>query len=81
MMNCGRPVSQILQCPVPLWCRFSLKLKIHRREGESWKLGESCMFYKRKPIDQNLLFTGVGKTPKIKTFFFYVHLREIGGSD
>ena len=34
IMNSGRPVSQILQCPDPLWCRFSLRLRIYRREGE-----------------------------------------------
>ena len=39
------------------------------------------MFYKRKPIDQNFLFTTVGKTTKTKTFFFYAHLRKIGGCD
>ena len=36
------------------------------------------MFYKRKAIGQTLLFTGVGKTPKIKTFLLACICAKLG---
>ena len=75
MINCSRPVVLILQYTVYLWCRITLKLKVHGRDGE-FLINGRLMSVLDKPIDRNfLLFSGVGDSQKLECCFLYTRNR------